>query len=283
MSYARPKTLREALNLRREHPSHVVLAGGTDLMVRAPEHAMPEGAIDVFDLREMRYIKREDGALVIGAATTYADLLRSDDVRVELPMLWESAREIGALQIQERGTVGGNIGTSSPVGDTLPVWLALEAEIELASAARGHRVVPYDRFCVGYRKTVLEKDELVVAVKVPLPGHGSLQLWRKIGTRRAQSISKTMVACATRFDGGRFERPRIGLGAVADRPVRAPRVEDALQGEKPGKDLEERVRSIVREDVKPIDDVRSTAAYRLHVVENVLGRVAREGAAAFRT
>src|SRR5690606_23563240 len=200
-----------------------------------------------------------------------AQILRSRIVRAELPCLAAAAREVGALQIQARGTLGGNLVTSSPVGDTLPVLLALDAEIELASAD-GTRRVPYGEFVTGYRTTALGPDELVVAVRFPPRPAGARQHWRKMGTRRAQSISKVMLAACAAVDGGVIRHIRIALGAVADRPVRARAAEAAALGSAPGRDTAARVREAIAGEIRPIDDVRSTAAYRLAAAQNAAAR-----------
>lgn len=267
--YARPRTLDEALALRRAHPDWTLLAGGTDVMVRPPE---TPGVIDLFGLAELRGVSAEGDALRIGAATTCTDLLESAPVERELPALRAAAAEVGAWQIQNRGTLGGNVGTSSPAGDFLPVLLALDATVELRSASAS-RSVPYAAFCTGYRRTALAPDELIVALRVPRPAPGTRQFWRKVGTRLAQAISKVMVAAAARTDGdGRLAHVRIGLGSVADRPVRARALEQALHGARPASLPRERVAALLDADVAPIDDVRSTAAYRRAVAANLVAR-----------
>jgi xanthine dehydrogenase small subunit len=269
--YLRPASLDEAVAARVAHPDWTVLAGGTDLLVAANQRPEPPGFIDLFGLAEIRGIEAGgDGAIAIGAATTYKELLESPLIAEELPMLRASAREIGALQIQARGTVGGNLGTSSPVGDTLPVWLALDAEIELVGPG-GSRRVAYDQYCTGYRRTALAADELIARVHLPPRPAGLRQYWRKMGTRRAQSISKVMVAATAVVSDQVIERIRIGLGAVADRPIRARDAEAAAVGNTPA-DAEPLVRAAIRRQVIPIDDLRSTAAYRLTAAENVVAR-----------
>jgi CO/xanthine dehydrogenase FAD-binding subunit len=212
-----------------------------------------------------------DSSVVIGAATTFAEIARSVLVGSELPCLAAAAREVGALQIQNRGTIGGNIGTSSPVGDSLPVLLALGAEIEVASEP-GQRIIPYEHFCTGYRTTALGADELIVSVRFPPRPRHLHQYWRKVGTRAAQSISKVAVAATAEVSGGTIAAVRIGLGAVAERPVRAYRVEAALIGERPSAELAALAATELGAEITPIDDVRSTAAYRLHVAQNVVAR-----------
>ena len=182
-----------------------------------------------------------------------------------------AAREIGALQIQARGTLGGNVGTSSPVGDSLPALLALDAEIEVASV-RGRRRIPYSEYCTGYRTTQLAADELIVAAHLPLPDSTTSLVWRKVGTRRAQSISKVMGAAAITVDGGTVVSARVAFGAIADRPIRVTAIEDAVKGQRIGSQAAEAARMAMRAANKPIDDVRSTANYRREVAENLVAR-----------
>jgi CO/xanthine dehydrogenase FAD-binding subunit len=270
-AYLRPASLAEALSARRRYPDYVVLAGGTDLLVSVNSRSAPAGVVDLFGLRELCGIEETpDGGLRIGAGTTYAQILADPRARERVPSLCAAASEVGALQIQARGTLGGNIATSSPVGDTLPVLLALDAVVELVSEA-DQRAVPYREFCVGYRRTQIGAQELIAAVRLPSTG-GGRQYWRKVGTRRAQSISKVMVAGFARLGGGVIDEIRIGLGAVADRPLRALGVEAALRGRKPGVDSARAARAALAAEISPIDDVRSSAAYRLRTAQNLVAR-----------
>ena len=270
-TYLRPRTLEQALAARAENPAFTVLAGGTDLMVDAPHKTEPVGLLDLFGLPALCGIEADSGGLRIGAATTYRAILEDARVRDELPCLWEACREVGAVQIQARGTLGGNIVTSSPVGDTLPALLALDAAIELASV-RGARKVPYAAFCTGYRTTVLAADELVVAVHLPRAAAGARQLWRKVGTRRAQAISKVAVAAVAHLEGGRVASPRIALGAVAPTPIRAREAERALAGALPDTGTAGRVEAALLAEIHPISDVRSTETYRRQVAGRLVAR-----------
>jgi CO/xanthine dehydrogenase FAD-binding subunit len=268
-SYIRPRSLAEAIEARAQHPDWMVLAGGTDLMVNATHRPAPAGIIDLWRLDELRGIAKTD-VLTIRAGTTWLEVQHHPDVLDRFRPLAEAAREIGAMQIQARGTLGGNVGNSSPVGDSLPVLLAFDAELELASV-RGRRRVPYREFCTGYRKTQLAADELIVAAHLPIIQTQARTAWRKVGTRRAQSISKVMGAAVIYRDGDVVTSARVALGAVADRPIRVPAVEQAVAGLPFGR-AAEAARAAMRAAITPIDDIRSTAAYRREVAENLVAR-----------
>jgi len=269
--YLRPSSLDEAVEFRSAHPDYTVLAGGTDLLVGSKNGPWPRGVIDLFGLGALCGIREDQGAVVIGAATPYREILASELVRSHVPMLADAVREIGALQIQARGTMGGNIGTSSPVGDTLPVLLAADARVELASV-RGVRTVAYDDYCTGYRTTALAADELILAIRFPGLPPGTLQHWRKMGTRKAQSISKVMVALSAATDDGAISHLRIGIGAVAATPIRARGAESAGLGKPANEATAEAVRTALMAEIRPIDDVRSTARYRARAAGNVVRR-----------
>jgi xanthine dehydrogenase small subunit len=270
--YLRPRSLAEAVDQRAAQPGWLVLAGGTDAMVNASHHPTPAGILDLWRLADLGGIRGEPerGDLVIGAGATWLEIQRHPLVLQHLPILADAAREIGATQIQARGTIGGNLATSSPVGDSLPVLLALEAEIELRSV-RGVRRIPYLAFCTGYRTTALAADELISAVVVPIPRPGVRLRWRKVGTRRAQSIYKVMGAAAIHVEGDVVIRATVALGAVAEKPIRIAAVEAALIGI-PWKQAAEAARSAIAGVLSPISDVRSTRDYRLQVAENLVAR-----------
>jgi xanthine dehydrogenase small subunit len=253
-----PRSLRDALRMLRDEGPLTPLAGCTDLYVGLNFGTLSEQRfLNVWGLDAMRGIEARGGVLRIGALTTYAEIIRSPHVRRGLPMLAAASREIGAVQIQNRGTIGGNIANGSPAGDTLPVLAAADALVELRSLERT-RKVPFTDFYTGYRASVRRPDELITAIEVP-PVEGA-QWFRKVGTRAAQSISKVVMAAV------RADRPRIALGSVAPTVVRLRRTEDALAG---GASLAEAQR-ILQTEISPIDDVRSTAAYRREVSARLL-------------
>ena len=255
----RPRSLTDALRVMREEPATIPIAGCTDIYVGLNAGA-PAGAhyLDLTSLGGLARITEQDGVLAIGALVPFAAIIKSRLVRRHLPMLVSASREVGGAQIQNRGTLGGNVANASPAGDTLPVLAAADAVVVLRSAASGERRVPFTAFYTGYRASVRRPDELIVAFEVPpVPGR---QWFRKVGTRAAQAISKVMMA------GVRTERPRIAIGSVAATVVRLPRTESALAG---GASIDEAVRVLAGE-ITPIDDIRSTAAYRLAVAGNLL-------------
>ena len=243
-------------------------AGGTDLMVAFERGLLPfEKLVSIWKVPELRSISIEDGALVLGALTTYTDLITSSAVRDHAPALTIAARETAAVAIRNRGTVGGNIANASPAADLPPALLIYDAEVELASV-RGKRWVPYATFHTGYKATVMAADELITRVRLPLYAGQVRYVYRKVGTRRAQAISKVCMAAAIRDDG----HVRLAFGSLAPTVVRAPTVERAVS--RALVDSAEidaaAVAELVRSDVTPIDDIRSTAEYRMAVTVNLV-------------
>jgi CO/xanthine dehydrogenase FAD-binding subunit len=257
-SLHRARSLTDALRVLRSAPETVPIAGCTDVYV-ALEFGNPPSTryLDLWPLSPLRRITLRDGMLSIGALATYTSILRSRLVRRRLPMLVAAARVVGGAQIQNRGTIGGNIANASPAGDTLPVLAAAEAVVVLRSVD-GERRVPFSAFYTGYRASVRKPDELVVAVEVP-PVEGK-QWFRKVGTRAAQAISKVVMA------GVRSASPRVAIGSVAATVVRLPRTEAALAAGAPIADAER----VLAGEIAPIDDLRSTAEYRSAVAASLL-------------
>src|SRR5689334_7011701 len=239
----------------------------------------PGRLIDLGRLDELRGIQADGEAITIGALTTYTEIRRSAPCREHLPALVDAAATIGAAQIQNRGTLGGNIANASPAGDTLPVLLALDAEI-VVGGARGERTVAASDFWVAYRRTALAPDELILRIRIPVRG-GREARFRKIGTRRAQAISKVVLALAWRDGTGGQDRRtwsdvRLGLGSVADRPIRARATEAVLEGAAPTPETADAAAEALAAEIHPIDDVRSTADYRRAVAARALHRMIRD-------
>jgi CO/xanthine dehydrogenase FAD-binding subunit len=258
----RPADLDEALRMLGEQPL-TPLAGGTDLFVAINAGACPERRfIDLWPLDELRGIRREGDELIFGALVTYSDCIRSKKVSAHLPILAEAAREVGGVQIQNRGTLGGNIGNGSPAGDSLPVLMAADARVMLR-CKQNQREVPLAEFYTGYRAAVRRPDELIVGVRVPIPDKRARQRFRKVGTRAAQAISKVVIAAVG---------DQVAFGSVGPTVVRAARVEAYWASG--GRDVAES-RRLLYEDIRPIDDLRSTAEYRRRVAANLLEEVMR--------
>ncbi len=272
-----PRSLGEAYALLAALP-RTPIAGGTDLMVRITGEigSPPDQVLDLSRLAELRGMSIVDSRLVLGALTTYTDMRRSPLVADHLPVLAEVAATIGAAQIQNRGTLGGNIANASPAGDTLPLLLALDALI-VVGGPRGERVIPADRFWVAYRTTALAPDELVLRVDIPLVAHRQVR-FRKVGTRRAQAISKVVMALAWEQPEprGPWTNVRLALGSVADRPVRARATELLLEGSRATLEVADAAAETVAAEIRPIDDVRSTADYRRTVTARILHRIIRD-------
>jgi CO/xanthine dehydrogenase FAD-binding subunit len=254
------------------------IAGGTDVMVRITgEIGEPPGRLlDLWRLDELRGITSDGGTVSLGALTTYTDIRRSAPCREHLPALVDAAATIGAAQIQNRGTLGGNIANASPAGDTLPVLLALDADI-VVGGPRGERTIPASEFWVAYRRTALAPDELILRIRIPVRG-GREARFRKIGTRRAQAISKVVIAVAWRESPAAREwrDVRVALGSVADRPIRASGAEAALEGVAPTPEAADQAAEALAAEIHPIDDVRSTADYRRVVAARALHRIVRD-------
>lgn len=263
LTLARPRTLKDALRMMAEERL-TPLAGCTDVYVGLQFGTLASRRfIDLWPLDELRGIERRGKTLRIGALATYSELIASPLVQRSVPMLIAAAREVGGRQIQHRGTLAGNIANGSPAGDALPVLAAANARLVLQSAT-GTREVDFTRFYTGYRTTVLGPDEIITAIEIP-PITGR-QWWRKVGTRRAQAISKVMMA------GVRDADVRVAIGSVAPTVIRVPRTERVLIE---GRSIDE-ARATLLEEVHPIDDLRSTADYRRAVCANLLAQFWRE-------
>jgi xanthine dehydrogenase small subunit len=252
----RPRKLTDALRLMQEEEL-VPIAGCTDVFVELHFGLRKTTKyIDLSALNELHGIRKRHGVLDIGAMTTYTDIQYSRDIADRLPILAAAAREIGGVQIQNRGTIGGNVGNGSPAGDTLPVLAVADAIVVLRSVA-GERRIPFNEFYTGYRTSARRSDELIVAIEVP-EVHGK-QWFRKVGTRAAQAISKIVAA------GIRSDTPRFALGSVAPTVIRLPQTEAALARN----DLAA-AQEALQAEINPIDDIRSNASYRRKVSANLL-------------
>ena len=279
LAVVRPRTLARALAALAATPRPVPLAGGTDLYV-ALNAGTAEAMryLDLSALAPLRAIATGRDAATLGALATFRALREHPVLRRRLPALVAAAAQVGAWQIQNRATLGGNIANASPAGDSLPVLLAHDAVVTVRSR-RGERAIPFAQLHTGYRRLAMAPDELLVAVRVPYPPRGARALFRKVGTRRAQSIAKVVFCGVLGLDArGRVAHARLAYGSMAPTPVRAITAERALLGRRPGEGAAD-ARAALARDLAPIDDVRSDRDYRLAVAGNLLAQLLRIAAA----
>jgi CO/xanthine dehydrogenase FAD-binding subunit len=263
-------SLEGALDLLAAEPdAWTPFAGGTDLMVLLEAGRLPRRRfLDLWRVAELRGITHSPDEVVIGALATYTDLLRDPVITSEFPLVAEAAKVTGATAIQNRGTVGGNIANASPAADLPPALLVYDAWIELVSTS-GSRRVPYREFHSGYKEMDLAPAELIRCISLPRGERYTRQTYRKVGTRRAQAISKLCVAAGLVVDD-RIRQVRIALGSVAPTVVRARHAEEVLRGRSIDAHVIAEARAALSHDIAPIDDVRSTADYRMKVAGNLL-------------
>jgi CO/xanthine dehydrogenase FAD-binding subunit len=251
-----PHTLEEALRLKAEHPGARPIAGGTDLLVELNfDRTRPDAILNLAEVAELGAWSRENGSLRLGAGVTYAELMRAP-LAAALPALAEASRTVGSPQIRNRGTLGGNLATASPAGDSLPPLLVEGAVVELGSV-RGVRSLPLDEFLVGPKRNALEPDELVLAVRVSPSGQP--QTFMKVGPRNAMVIAVCSLALVADRERGELRASYGSSGPVAGLVV-------APLDERDG--FAERVAAAA----SPIDDVRGTAAYRRHALRVLAAR-----------
>jgi len=257
-------------------PDALPLAGGTDLMVVWNAGGLAGRTfVDLTPIAAWSRIQASPKALVIGSLVTHAALVRHPLVRRRFPLLAAAAATVGGPQIQNRGTLGGNIANASPAGDTFPPLLVYEARIRIASAD-GVREVPLPEVFAGPKRTTLATGELIASVVLPAERKATRELFRKVGTRAAQAISKTVVAGRLWLKrDGTIDALRFALGSMAPTARRLPIVEAFVRGKRPTDAVVREACALVAQDVAPIDDVRSTAAYRLAVSRNLLAAFLR--------
>jgi CO/xanthine dehydrogenase FAD-binding subunit len=285
LDVARPRTLTQALALLGDTNGAgrpTPLAGGTDLFVYLNAGTLTaKNFVDLWGLRELRGIRAGKTSVTLGSLTTFAEIREHALLKRRFPSLVAAAAEVGARQIQHRATVAGNIANASPAGDSLPVLLAHDAVVH-ARSLRGERDIPFATIYRGYRDLTLAPDELITGVTLPFAPTGATMGFRKVGTRRAQSISKVVFCGVLRRDRtGRVDHARLAFGSVAPVTLRAIGAEAALLGRKPSAEALAVARAALMSDIAPIDDIRSERDYRLHVAGNVLAQFLRASHAGF--
>ncbi|OFZ21491.1 MAG: hypothetical protein A2X94_08260 [Bdellovibrionales bacterium GWB1_55_8] len=271
-----PTSLPEALRLMSEaaldqdSPLLKPLAGGTDLMVLMEMGALQcERFLSLHAIDELRSFRPEEDSVAIGAAMTFSRIRTEAILREEFPLLCEAAGQVGALAIQNRGTLGGNIANASPAADSAPALLAYDAELEIVSQS-GTRRIPYSAFHTGYKEMQLRPDELIRSILLPRKWKGCHQSFRKVGARAAQAISKVSFAGVLRISDGLIQEARIAMGSVAPTPLRCVHTERALQGKKLDFSAIGRAKEALFKEISPVDDIRSNREYRLRVSLNLI-------------
>jgi len=267
-----PRNLADALaRLSQEPTIWKPFAGGTDLMVLLEAGKLPRGKfLSIWKLLELRGIAVTPSHVTLGALTTYSEIRSHEVLAREFPLLCRAAAETGSVATQNRGTLGGNIANASPAADSPPALLIYEAELELVSV-NGARWVPYNGFWKGYKKLEMREDELIRGIRLPRRKNGWTQYYRKVGTRRAQAISKVCFAGAALREAGRIADVRIALGSVAPIVLRATETEKVLRAEQLAPAIVREAQETLAREIAPIDDIRSTARYRLRIAQNLLG------------
>jgi len=266
-----PRDLAAALAMLAEEPgAWKPIAGGTDLMVLLEAGKLPHKKFfSLWRLAELRGIQVTADAVTLGALTTYSQVLREPVLQQEFPLLCRAARETGGVATQNRGTLAGNIANASPAADSPPALLAYDAELEIVSA-RGSRRRPYHGFHSGYKQMDLAPDELIARIRLLRRPAVRRHYYRKVGTRKAQAISKVVLAGTAEVENGAIRDIRIALGSVAPAVVRCTKTEEGLRGQRPDRDTVAAARAALAQEISPIDDFRSTARYRLCVGQNLL-------------
>lgn len=266
-----PLELEQALQILAAGDGWQPIAGGTDLMVLLNAGKLPfRRLMSVQRLDELKQIRASPTNVIIGAAVTYSQIRQHAILQSEFPLLCQAASWTGGIANQNQGTIGGNIANASPAADSSPPLLVHDAEIRLVSI-QGRRTVPYKDFHLEYKKLAMRPDELIYSIELP---RRKTTEWRyhgrKAGTRRAQAISKTSFAGAAQIDGKKIAQIRLALGSVAPVPLRCAATEDFLMQSPLSMSTIAEARRILASEIAPIDDIRSTAAYRFCVSENLL-------------
>jgi len=266
-----PGNLQAVLSLLGREPAQwLPIAGGTDVMVLYSAGKLPNrNLIDIWNIPELRQIEIFPDAIRIGAACTYTALRQHETVSQEFPLLAAAASWTGGIANQNRGTLGGNIANASPAADSLPALLVYDAELTLISV-RGERRVPYRDFHTAYKQTVLAPDELIRDILLPRRFSGCISHARKVGARNAQAISKVCLAALGQMASGTIRDIRFAMGSVAPVPLRLMETERMLTGKRIEPALAEAARKSVAKEIRPIDDIRSTARYRSVVAGNLV-------------
>ena len=269
--FVAPGSLSSVVSLLAQSPGEwLPIAGGTDVMVLYAAGKLPaRKLVSLWNLPELRRIEVTTEEVRIGAACTYTDVRQHKILQREFPLLVTAARWTGSIANQNRGTLGGNIANASPAADSLPALLVYGAELILLSA-RGERRIPYNDFHTGYKKTARALDELIQEIRLPRRYSGYISYSRKVGARNAQAIAKVCIAGLAKLEQSKVTDIRIATGSVAPFPLRLTKAEEIVKAKKIDNALIQQARQAAMNQIHPIDDIRSTAAYRSAVLGNLV-------------
>ncbi len=270
--FAKPSNLRELLDIKKEKKGKcLILAGGTNLYVYLKDRLFTEGTItEICGIEELKGVVVKDGYVEIGSCEIIASLLESKTLREHLPMMSEVLQLFANPLVRNMATLGGNIADCSPIADTAPTLLILNAEAVVADYT-GMRTIPLDEFFVGPGKTSMKDTEVLVKIRVPIPAKGRGK-FSKLGLRKGTSCSVTSVAVWLETEGGKVSDIRIAMGGVAAKPIRVKKTEEAFKGTELSMEQVRSVSENLKKEIKPITDVRGSAEYRLSVSVNMLAR-----------
>ena len=266
-----PATLNEALDvLGKDDGRWKPFAGGTDLMVLLEADKLPhKHYVNIRDLKELRGIEVTNSQVTLGALTTFTEVQEHPTLQKEFPMLCQAAKETGGIAIQNRGTLGGNIVNASPAADSPPALLAYDAELETVSNA-GIRLIAYSKFHSAYKQIDIRPDELLRAIHLPRTTNPITHYYRKVGTRKAQAISKVCFAAVGESRESQIANVRIALGSVAPIPLRCVKTENVLRTQTVNPETISEAKAVLAAEISPISDIRSSRDYRLRVSLNLL-------------
>ena len=264
-------SLDDALSKLKDTQDLVPISGGTDLLVKL-EHELGDHAfLDLtrIDDPEMTKVSETDDWISVGALTTWDRMINDPLISRHVPMLVDVSKEVGGAQVRNAGTLGGNLATSSPAGDSLPAFAALQAEIVLRAVGE-ERVLSVNDFVLGPGRTALKSGELITSIRVPKKKPGTHQVFRKVGPRKAQAISKLCLALVCEFENDKLESLRFAFGAVGPVPLTCQQTTNLLTGSELTPELYAEMREALSSELRPIDDFRSSKKYRIEVATRLL-------------
>lgn len=264
-----PQTIDEVLQLMHNENCRPI-AGGTDLMVLLETGYLPSGKyVNIWNMQKLQGIRVNDEKITIGALTTYEQIRNHPVLKVEFPNLCKAAQVTGGIAIQNRGTIGGNIVNASPAADTPPVLLTYDASLKIISHKK-ERIIPYNNFHLGYKKIDLEPCELIQEIYLPRNQKHLIHHYYKVGARKAQAISKIAISAVANVENNCFMNCKIALSSVAPTVIRCYNTEKYLNTKKINRETLCCAQEIIKKEISPIDDIRSTKNYRTQVVCNLL-------------